>query len=209
MPVKGVIAIAGGTCSGKSTLAEELTARLPHDVVVIPQDSFYPDRSLWPIRLDSEFNWDTLASFDSAAMRIFVRELATAESVDVPVYDRVSHSRSSANRKIAVGGKVVVFEGLHAIDVTINSLSSIDNQLKLATVFIECSESERLRRRIAREKLYGSYSPHFLTFWENLCEPTFVTEVLGQRDIANVVMRSPWDGREWSRLMRALAKFDS
>jgi uridine kinase len=207
VPVKGVIAIAGGTCSGKSTLAGELSARLPHDVVVVPQDSFYPDRSVWPVRLDSEFNWDTLASFDSAAMRLFVRELASAESVEVPVYDRVSHSRSSANRKIAVGGKVVVFEGLHSIDVTINSLSSIDSPLVPATVFIECSEDERLRRRVAREKLYGSYSAHFLTFWENLCEPTFVTEGLAQRDSANIVLRSPWDGREWSRLMQELAKF--
>jgi uridine kinase len=208
MPARSVIAIAGGTCSGKSMLAGELTVQLPHDVVVVSQDSFYPDRSGWPIELDSKFNWDTLASFDEATMRDFLRELSTAESVEVPVYDRPSHSRSRANRTIAIDGRVVIFEGLHAIDIAISSLTPIDTRMELGTIFIECSEGERLHRRVAREKLNGSYSQAFLTFWENLCEPTFVAEVLAQRDVADLVIKSPWDDGDWSRIFGVLARLD-
>lgn len=107
-----VIGIAGGTGSGKTTVANViLDAVGRHRIAYLPHDAYYRDLSDLPPVQKAEVNFDHPNSLETELMIEHVKELKAGKAVDIPVYDFSTHSRT--NRTIHVEPQpVIIVEGI-------------------------------------------------------------------------------------------------
>src|SRR4051812_46965222 len=85
-----LIAIAGPSCSGKSTLARELAAVLPATIFTL--DSYYHDLAHLPLADRAKTNFDHPDSMDSALIIQHIEALMQGEEIQRPVYDFATHT---------------------------------------------------------------------------------------------------------------------
>src|SRR4051812_12231277 len=95
-----LIGIAGGTGSGKTTLAQRIVAALPNDVTLLEQDSYYKDRSHLPAAERARVNYDEPAAVENDLLARHLGALRSGQAVDSPEYDFATHTRSPATRRI-------------------------------------------------------------------------------------------------------------
>jgi uridine kinase len=139
------IGIAGGTGSGKTTVARKLAAAIPAGrCVVIEHDAYYRDQShLAPMARD-ELNFDHPHALDSALLAEHLAALRGGDTVDVPIYDFVTHTRRPETRRIEPA-PVIVVEGI---------LVFVDAQLRDQfdiKIFVDTDPDIRLMRRVRRD----------------------------------------------------------
>ena len=91
-----VIGVAGGTGSGKTTVATVILKRVgAHNIAYVPHDAYYRNFSDLPRNQRDLINWDHPDSLDTELMIEHVRALKAGRPVDLPVYDFTTHSRST------------------------------------------------------------------------------------------------------------------
>jgi len=106
------VGIAGGTGSGKTTVAHNLHDALPPDcVTLIAHDSYYRDRSALPAQERNELNFDHPDALDNALLIAHLDDLAAGRNVDVPRYDFRTHTRLPDGRPVRPAA-VVIVEGI-------------------------------------------------------------------------------------------------
>ena len=107
-----LIGVAGGTCSGKTTVSERL-AELTGDehLALIKLDSYYVTRDHQPIAERALANYDHPDAFDWELLNDHLAALAAGASVPVPVYDYVHHTRSG-DVQMVQPARIVVVEGI-------------------------------------------------------------------------------------------------
>jgi uridine kinase len=106
------VGIAGGTGSGKTTVAHNLHDALPADrVTMIAHDSYYRDRSALPPEERHRLNFDHPDALDSALLVTHLGELAAGRDVEVPFYDFRTHTRKPEGRLVHPA-PVVIVEGI-------------------------------------------------------------------------------------------------
>ncbi|HAP77772.1 MAG TPA: uridine kinase, partial [Acidimicrobiaceae bacterium] len=90
-----LIGVAGGTCSGKTTVSEKL-AELTGDqhLALIKLDSYYVARDDQPVEERALANYDHPDAFDWQLLNDHLAALAAGATVPVPIYDYVRHTRS-------------------------------------------------------------------------------------------------------------------
>jgi len=133
-----IIAIAGGSCSGKTTMANSLVANLgPENCAVLYQDSYYRG-------LENITNYDVPEAIEFELIAEHLHQLKRGQQIDMPVYDFKTHRRKSATQTL-VPKPIVFVDGiliLHALELR----DSFD--LK---IFVECEERYRKERRLVRD----------------------------------------------------------
>jgi uridine kinase len=139
------IGIAGGTGSGKSTVAANIAEALPaHAVSVIDHDAYYKDHTDLALEERQLLNYDHPDSLDNALLAQHLKTLKTGVGVDVPIYDFVKHGRKSETRRIEPT-PVVMVEGI---------LTFVDRDVREALdvkVFVDTDADIRVFRRIRRD----------------------------------------------------------
>lgn len=116
-----IIGVAGGTCSGKTTVAERLAQRIDgtggHDgLALVKLDAYYWARDDEPFEQRVEVNYDHPDAFDWPLLSEHVVQLCAGNAVPVPVYDYANHTRSGKvdmvgpARLIVVEGILVLYE---------------------------------------------------------------------------------------------------
>jgi uridine kinase len=107
-----LIGVAGGSNSGKTTIATRLAELMGEDRLgLIKLDSYYIERSDEPMEVRAAANYDHPDAFDWDLLNDHVAALTAGASVNVPVYDFTIHDRS--DRCVTVPStKVVVVEGI-------------------------------------------------------------------------------------------------
>jgi uridine kinase len=140
-----LIGIAGGTGSGKTTVAEKIVAALPDDrATLVSHDWYYRDRSHLTAAERMLVNFDEP---DALENDLLVRDLAALKSgadIDCPQYDYASHTRKPERRTVSPR-TIVVVEGILLFAVP--DLSEIFD-LRL---FVDTDDDIRLLRRIKRD----------------------------------------------------------
>lgn len=140
-----VIGVAGGTCSGKTTVTERLMELVgPDHLAVIKQDAYYIERHHQPIEERARANYDHPDAFDWDLMNHQLAELLGGRTVDVPVYDYPNHNRSTDVVSVSPT-RVLVFEGILAL---------YDEKLREnfdLKVFVDTDADVRLVRRLQRD----------------------------------------------------------
>ena len=95
-----IIGIAGGTGSGKTTLAEKLARIFGNDVAIIKHDSYYKCQDGLSLADRAKQNYDHPNSFDTELMVEHIKKLKAGESIFCPVYDYSLHNRSDKTELI-------------------------------------------------------------------------------------------------------------
>lgn len=142
MPI--VIGIAGGTGSGKTTVARAVAGAFFDRAVMIEQDCFYKDRSDVPFKDRKDLNFDHPGSIDVGLMVETLVLLKGGGHSRVPQYDFTTHTRKK--EEVRVGpADVIVAEG-----ILLFHYPELRNILDLK-VFVQTDADIRLMRRIKRD----------------------------------------------------------
>ncbi|TNJ68261.1 uridine kinase [Paenibacillus hemerocallicola] len=140
-----MIGIAGGTGSGKTTVAERLVAALGEErVAFLSQDSYYADNRHLTMEDRERINYDHPDSVDGDLLLDHLRLLRSRQPIDMPVYDFSTHSR--VERTIRVQSKrVVIVEG-----ILLFADPLIRQELDIK-VFVDTDADVRVLRRLSRD----------------------------------------------------------
>ena len=140
-----VIGVAGGTCSGKTTVAERLVQMVgPERLALIRQDAYYIERSHQPFEERARANYDHPDAFDWALMNSQLESLLAGRTIALPVYDYADHNRSPDVVEVAPA-PIVVFEGILALyDAELRERFDLK-------VFVDTDADVRLIRRLQRD----------------------------------------------------------
>ena len=147
-----IIAIAGGTGSGKSTFAQLLKEKVPIGTVIVSQDMYYKDQSSLPLEERLLSNMDTPEALDINLLCQDLKLLLEEKPIHRPIYNFSDHTRSVETVAIPPT-PVVIIEGIFAFAT---------EQLRWLTgleIYLEVDDDLRLARRImrdVREKRNGS-----------------------------------------------------
>lgn len=107
-----VVAIAGPSCSGKSSVANCLAAQIP--ATIFSLDSYYHDLADLTFDERAAFNFDHPDSLDSAMLSDHLHALADGREVVRPIYDFPRHTRSTRTEKMLPNDYLIV-EGLFTL----------------------------------------------------------------------------------------------
>ncbi|PAM95607.1 uridine kinase, partial [Flavobacterium sp. IR1] len=107
-----VIGVAGGTGSGKTTVAKEIFQQFnEQSIVLIEQDAYYKDQSHLAFEERLQTNYDHPFAFDNDLLLEHLQQLARGEGIEKPVYDYKAHTRS--DDVIVIDPKdVIIVEGI-------------------------------------------------------------------------------------------------
>ncbi|MBQ1446769.1 MAG: uridine kinase [Solobacterium sp.] len=141
-----IIGIAGGSASGKSTIAEKIVEKFREEkkVVIIRQDDYYKDQSHMPFEERVKTNYDHPFAFDNDYMVYQVKELIAGKTIRKPTYDYVHHTRSEVT-EIVEPADVIVLEGLFVLES--EELRSLQN----IKIFVDTPADVRFIRRLVRD----------------------------------------------------------
>ena len=141
-----VIAIAGGSGSGKTTVSEAVRNSIGDDhVAYISHDSYYKDLSHLPVEERAKSNFDHPESLDSQLFVNDLQKLRSGKAIDVPLYDFSTHTRISATKRIEPR-PVILIEGILIFaEPDLRELMDIK-------IFVDAPADIRLIRRIQRDQ---------------------------------------------------------
>ena len=141
-----LIAIAGGTASGKTTVVDEIINHFQsEDVAVICQDNYYKLQDDIPLEARRKINYDHPNSFDLDLLYEELSKLIEGQTIYCPVYDFKEHNRKKYETKEINSTKVIILEGIMALyDSRIRSLSDI-------LIYVESDPDIRFIRRLKRD----------------------------------------------------------
>ena len=139
------IGIAGGTASGKTTVARRLVERLAgHPIALLDQDAYYRDLSDMPLEERRGFNFDHPDAFDTDLLVKHLEELRAGRPVEKPVYSFALHSRTGETQRVNPGD-VVLLEGILVL-----ALEPVRALLDVK-VFVDSDADVRVLRRLSRD----------------------------------------------------------
>ncbi len=139
-----VIGIAGGSASGKTSIAKKLKSHFDHSFQIIKTDDYYKDQAHMSLEERYETNYDHPFAFDNDLMIEQLTALKQGRSILKPTYDYVEHTRSSVVEPIDAT-EVLVVEGLFVLeDEKLRNLLDIK-------IFVDTPADVRFIRRLVRD----------------------------------------------------------
>jgi uridine kinase len=140
-----IIGICGGTGSGKTTIARAIVSAVgASNVILVEQDSYYRNLADMPLDERHQANFDHPDSIDSDMLVNHLKRLRAGDSIEMPIYDFVTHTRSDRCEHIDPK-PVVIVEGI-LIFAEPRVLSLLD-----VRVFVDTPDDVRLMRRLKRD----------------------------------------------------------
>ena len=140
-----IIAIAGGTGSGKSYLTRNLANTYPKkQILIIEQDSYYKDISDLDYEDRCKQNFDHPDAIDSILIENHLKQLLSGKTIYSPKYNFFKHLREKEGEK-TTQRPIIIMEGillLHYIKL---------HKFYTLKVFVETPEHIRIHRRIERD----------------------------------------------------------
>ena len=140
-----LIGIAGGTGSGKTTLADKVVDSFrDHEVSILRHDNYYKRHDDMCYEERTKLNYDHPDAFDTDLLCEHIRLLEEGKEIQMPVYDYSVHNRS--NETILVKpAPVIVLEGILIFaEPELCKLMDIK-------VFVDTDADVRILRRISRD----------------------------------------------------------
>lgn len=138
------VGIAGGTGSGKTTLAHKLAFQLQGGVSLLEYDWYYRDRGDLSPAEREEINYDEPRALEAELLAAHLSALARGTPVEAPIYDFSTHTRSKSTRRIEPA-PIVVVEGM-----LVFAESTLADAFDLR-IFVDTDDDIRLLRRIRRD----------------------------------------------------------
>ncbi len=142
---KLVVGIAGGTGSGKTTVARNIVRGLPQgSSVLLEHDGYYRDFSHLSLEERAKINFDHPDSLETELLLEHLARLRAGEPVEKPIYDYVTHSRSSESVRVEPVSVVVV------AGILIFTAAELREAFDIR-IFVDTDADIRVLRRLARD----------------------------------------------------------
>lgn len=141
-----IIGIAGGSASGKTSIAIQLYDYFKgnHKVEIIKQDDYYKDQGHLAFEERVKTNYDHPLAFDTDLLVSDLKKLKNKETIKKPTYDYALHTRSDKTETI-VGRDVIILEGIFVLaEEAIRDLCDI-------LVYVDTDSDIRFIRRLKRD----------------------------------------------------------
>lgn len=140
-----VIGIAGGTGSGKTSVAHRVLERMPEGrSALIQHDWYYKSHPELTLEQRAELNYDEPAALDNDLLVEHLRALRDGHAVDCPQYDFGTHLRRADTHRVEPC-RVIVVEGILAFAV-----EPLREMFDLR-LYVDTDDDVRLMRRIKRD----------------------------------------------------------
>ena len=140
-----LIGIAGGTGSGKTSIAKAIASDFgKSEVALIEQDAYYRDLSNLTMEKRSVFNFDHPDAVDFHFMELQLNELIQGNNVNIPIYDFTTHTRKNETQFVEKH-RIIILEGILTLfHQEIRDMMDIK-------IYVETADDIRIIRRIKRD----------------------------------------------------------
>lgn len=139
-----LLGIAGGTGSGKTSIATAIVEEVAPRAVRVDHDSYYRDQGHLPLEERRKINYDHPDSLDNELLREHLTALRKSEAIEKPIYDFVHHVRTKETTRIEPA-PIVVIEGILVL-----AIPALREQFDVC-IFVDTDADIRLIRRIRRD----------------------------------------------------------
>ena len=140
-----LIGIAGGTGSGKTSIAKAITSDFgKSEVALIEQDAYYRDLSNLTMEKRSVVNFDHPDAVDFDFMKLQLNNLIQGNKVNIPIYDFATHTRKNETHPVE-RHRIIILEGILTLfHQEIRDMMDIK-------IYVETADDIRIIRRIKRD----------------------------------------------------------
>jgi len=178
-----IIGIAGGSGSGKSTVARRVAESLgAASVAALDMDAYYRNFAHLPPEERRRVNWDHPDAFDHALLAEHLRRLTTGEAVEKPVYDFVSHTRSERTQRVNPADVIMIDGILLFVDPAVRDLCDVK-------VFVDADADVRLIRRLRRDmRVRGRSLDEILEQYVTTVQPMHLQFVEPSKRYADIIV---------------------
>ena len=140
-----LIGIAGGTGSGKTSIAKAIASDFgKSEVTLIEQDAYYRDLSNLTLEKRSVVNFDHPDAVDFDFMKLQLNNLIQGNKVNIPIYDFATHTRKNETHPVE-RHRIIILEGILTLfHQEIREMMDIK-------IYVETADDIRIIRRIKRD----------------------------------------------------------
>jgi len=140
-----VIGIAGGSGSGKTTVANVILQRVGADrIAYLPHDAYYRDLSSLPPTLRHQINFDHPNSLETDLLIQHVIQMKHMQPIELPIYDFTTHSRTNRTQRVEPQ-RVLIVEGILIFgEAALRELFDVK-------IFVDTDPDIRFIRRLERD----------------------------------------------------------
>jgi uridine kinase len=140
-----IIGIAGGSGSGKTTVARRIADALESaSIAFIDMDAYYRNFTRLSAEERKHVNWDHPDAFDLDLFVSQMTALSAGETIEKPIYDFVTHGRRAETVRVAPADVIVIDGILLFVDRRVRDLCDVK-------VYVDADADIRLIRRIERD----------------------------------------------------------
>ncbi len=197
-----VIGIAGGSGSGKTTVAQEILNRVGGDrIAYLQQDSYYKDLTKLPPAQHADINFDHPNSLETELLIEHIASLRNLKPVEVPIYDFSTDSRTGKAIR-AEPRNVILVEGI---------LIFVDADLRKwfdVKIFVDTDADLRFIRRLHRDITErGRTTESVIKQYLNTVRPMHLEFVEPSKRYADVII--PEGGHNKAALDMVVARIET
>jgi uridine kinase len=140
-----VIGVAGGTGSGKTTVAQEILKRAgTARISLIQHDAYYKDLGDLPLAQRALQNFDHPDALDNDLLIVHLNQLKAGQAIEMPVYDFTTHTRTGQTRRLGPN-RIILVEGILIFaDEALRRLMDVK-------VYVDTDADIRFIRRLQRD----------------------------------------------------------
>lgn len=178
-----IIGIAGGSGSGKTTVAHRVREACPGKTIqIIHHDSYYHDNSHLTLEQRAEINYDHPNAFETTLLIDHLQELREGRAVQVPRYDYATHSRLQET-EVCEAADIVFVEGILVLEsAKLRGLMDI-------RLYVDVDADERVLRRMKRDIIKrGRTMESVMDQYLNVVRPMHLQFVLPSKRYAHLII---------------------
>lgn len=139
-----LIGIAGGTGSGKTTVALNIKEKIGEEILILDMDSYYKDHSNLPFEERLKINYDHPDAFDIPLLKKHIENLLEGNEIKKPIYSFVEYVRLK-EYEIVKPQRIIILEGIFAL-----FYEELRNLMDIK-IYVDTDPDIRLIRRILRD----------------------------------------------------------
>jgi uridine kinase len=177
------IAVAGGSGSGKTTVARTILDRIgAENISYLPHDSYYRDLSDLPEEQHAAINFDHPDSLDTELFIEHIAALQRHESINVPIYDFSTDSRTG-NFRVVQPHRIILVEGILIFtDAKLREMFDV-------RIFVDTDDDVRFIRRLQRDVADRGRTPEsVIAQWMTTVRPMHLEFVEPSKRYAHVII---------------------
>jgi uridine kinase len=197
-----VIGIAGGSGSGKTTVAQEILHRVgPERIAYLQQDSYYKDLAGLPSTQHAEINFDHPDAVETELLIEHIASLRNLQPVAVPIYDFSTDGRTQETFTVDPRGVILVEGILIFVDPDLRKMFDVK-------IFVDTDSDLRFIRRLYRDITErGRTTESVIKQYQATVRPMHLEFVEPSKRYADVII--PEGGHNTAALDMVVARIES